>query len=44
MRKGGDARNATFPRVTATVAFLDSNTAGLVDGENIHIDGAWYIG
>jgi 3-oxoacyl-[acyl-carrier protein] reductase len=30
--------------VAATVAFLASDGAGFIDGENIHINGGWYIG
>jgi 3-oxoacyl-[acyl-carrier protein] reductase len=30
--------------VAATVAFLVSDAGGFIDGENIHINGGWYIG
>ena len=30
--------------VAATVAFLSSDGGGFIDGENIHINGGWYIG
>lgn len=30
--------------VAATVAFLSSDGGGFIDGENVHVNGGWYIG
>jgi 3-oxoacyl-[acyl-carrier protein] reductase len=37
-------RFGTAEEVAATVAFLASDGAGFIDGENVHINGGWYIG
>lgn len=37
-------RFGTAEEVAATVAFLASDGGGFIDGENIHINGGWYIG
>jgi 3-oxoacyl-[acyl-carrier protein] reductase len=37
-------RFGTAEEVAATVAFLASDAGGFIDGENIHINGGWYIG
>ncbi|HET7739238.1 MAG TPA: SDR family NAD(P)-dependent oxidoreductase [Mycobacterium sp.] len=37
-------RFGTAEEVAATVAFLASDAAGFIDGENIHVNGGWYIG
>jgi 3-oxoacyl-[acyl-carrier protein] reductase len=37
-------RFGTAEAVAATIAFLSSDGGGFIDGENIHINGGWYIG
>ncbi len=37
-------RFGSAAEVAATVAFLASEGGGFIDGENIHINGGWYIG
>ncbi|MGH3640966.1 MAG: SDR family NAD(P)-dependent oxidoreductase, partial [Mycobacterium sp.] len=37
-------RFGTAEEVAATIAFLSSDGGGFIDGENIHINGGWYIG